>query len=74
MNLLEIIYLCGATAVGFIFGMIVELMVDAQTVRDLQQQNRKLRLEIAQAKKTEHVEVIEITDNRATPETYFTPF
>ena len=58
MNLLEIIYLCGAMALGLIFGMIVELMIDAETIRDLQAQNRKLRLELAQERQTDHVEII----------------
>ena len=62
MNLLEIIYLCGAMALGLIFGMIVELMIDAETIRDLQAQNRKLRLELAQERKTPTV--IEINDYR----------
>lgn len=58
MNLLGIIYLCGAMALGLIFGMIVELMIDAETIRDLQAQNRKLRLELAQERQTDHVEII----------------
>lgn len=60
MNGLTIIYIIGALAIGFLVGIIVELMIDAQTVRDLQEQNRKLRLEVAQAKK--NPEVIEIYD------------
>lgn len=58
MNLLEIIYLFGAMALGLIFGMIIELMIDAKTIRDLQTQNRKLRLELAQERQTDHVEII----------------
>jgi hypothetical protein len=38
--------------------MIVELMIDAETIRDLQAQNRKLRLELAQERQTDHVEII----------------
>ena len=64
MNLLNIIYLFGAMALGFIFGMVVELMLDAETIRDLQNQNRKLRLELAQERKSPTV--IEINDNRDT--------
>ena len=60
MNGLTIIYIIGALAIGFLVGIIVELMIDSQTVRDLQEQNRKLRLEVAQAKKKP--EVIEIYD------------
>lgn len=60
MNGLTIIYIIGALAIGFLVGIIVELMIDSQTVRDLQEQNKKLRLEVAQAKK--NPEVIEIYD------------
>lgn len=45
-------------ALGLIFGMIVELMIDAETIRELQAQNRKLRLELAQERQTDHVEII----------------
>lgn len=62
MSLLEIIYLCGAVAFGLIIGMIVEMFIDAETISDLQAQNRKLRLELAQERKTPTV--IEINDNR----------
>lgn len=62
MSLLEIIYLCGAAAFGLIIGMIVEMFIDAETISDLQAQNRKLRLELAQERKTPTV--IEINDNR----------
>lgn len=47
-------------ALGLIFGIIIELMIDAGTIRDLQAQNRKLRLELAQERKSP--EVIEIID------------
>ena len=45
--------------------MITELFIDAETIKSLQQENRKLRLEITQARRQEHVEVIEITDRTA---------
>ena len=69
MNLLQIIYLFGATALGLIFGMIIELMIDAGTIRDLQAQNRKLRLELAQERKSP--EVIEIVDRTVTDDVDF---
>ena len=74
MNTLTVIYIMGAAAVGFIAGLVFELMLDARTIRDLQDQNRKLRLENTQLKRNEHVEIIEIKDDRAQPESYFTPF
>ena len=69
MNALEIIYLMGALAVGFVFGLIVELMIDATTIRELQEKNRKLTLENVQLRRDqlrreEKHEVIEIIDNR----------
>ena len=78
MNGLQIIYLIGAAALGLFSGMLIELMVDARTIADLQEANRKLKLEKQQLKGSQHVEVIEITDNRGNdrqPETnYFKPF
>ena len=68
MNLLTIIYMIGCLAVGLIAGMIIELMIDAQTVRDLQTHNRKLQLENAQLRQEAKYEVIEIVDNRTTDE------
>lgn len=65
MNLLTIIYMIGCLAVGLIAGMIIELMIDAQTVRDLQSHNRKLQLENAQLRQEVKHEVIEIFDNRS---------
>ena len=63
MNLLEIIFSVGALAIGLIMGMVIELMIDAETIRDLQDHNRKLRLENEQLKR--EPEVIEIFDNRS---------
>ena len=63
MNGLEIIYLIGAAAVGVLAGMIIELSIDAQTIRDLQDHNRKLRLENEQLKKNQNIEHIEIVDS-----------
>lgn len=56
-------------ALGLIFGMIIELMIDAGTIRDLQAQNRKLRLELAQERKSP--EVIEIIDRTVTDDVDF---
>lgn len=63
MNLLEIIFSIGALTIGLIMGMVIELMIDAETIRDLQEHNRKLRLENEQFKR--EPEVIEILDNRS---------
>ena len=64
MNVLEIIYILGAVGVGVLIGMIMELSIEATTIRDLQDKNHKLRLENAQLRKEVKHEVIEIIDNR----------
>ena len=43
-------------------GMVIEMMIDAGTIRDLQAENRKLRLMNSQLAK--EPEVIEINDHR----------
>ena len=68
MNGLEIIYCIGASAVGVLIGMIVELVIDTSTIRDLQDHNRKLELENEQLRREAPLEVIEIVDNRTTDE------
>ena len=64
MNGLTIIYILGALAVGVLIGMICELIIDTQTIQDLQAHNRKLRLENVQLRNEAKHEVIEIIDNR----------
>lgn len=63
MNLLTIVYLIGATAVGFVAGMIVELGIDSETIRQLREHNEKLTLENEQ-KKADVVEVINLVENK----------
>lgn len=64
MNGLTIIYILGAAAVGFLFGVIVELCIDTDNIRDLQEKNHKLKLENEALRKKSKHEVIEIIDNR----------
>lgn len=64
MNALTLIYMAAALAIGFMFGIIVELMFDTQTIRELQTKNRKLILENETLRKEAKHEVIEIIDNR----------
>ena len=69
MNLLEIIYMVGAAAIGLIIGMVIEYVIDFQIVIDIQTENRKLRLENEQLKQEAKkagvpIEIIEIVDNR----------
>ena len=58
-------------AVGLLIGMIIELILDNQTIMELKEQNRKLRLENIQLRQEAKHEVIEIVDRR-TPDTDFT--
>ena len=51
-------------AVGTIIGLVIEYFIDLGIVRDLQNENRRLRLENAQLQKEVKVERIEIVDNR----------
>lgn len=79
MNGLTIIYIIGALAVGFLIGMILELILDSQTIRELQNDNHKLKLNIEQlqkeAKEKEQAEIIQILDYRQRQSgTYFKPF
>lgn len=62
MTLLEIIGYAGVAAVFFIIGIIVELCIDAKTITDLQEKNRKLSLVNEQLRKQVKQEVIEIID------------
>ena len=64
MNLLEIIYILGAGAVGFLVGIIVELCIDTANIRALQEKNHKLELMNEALRKEVKHEVIEIIDNR----------
>ena len=64
MNILEIIYILGAGAVGFLVGIIVELCIDTDNIRALQEKNHKLKLENEALRKKSKHEVIEIIDNR----------
>ena len=75
MQELTIIYSIASLGVGCLIGLIVEMMLDAHTIRELQDDNRRLRMLNAQlGKEKKNVKVIEINDNRAEPESYFTPF
>ena len=64
MNLLNILYCLAALSVGAIIGLVIEYFIDLGIVRDLQNENRRLRLENAQLKKEVKIERIEIVDNR----------
>lgn len=70
----------GALAIGLLIGMIIELFIDAETIRELQRKNEVLELKLkgeerqpprvieAETNAYKPVEVIEIVDRR-TPNT-----
>ena len=76
MDLLTIIYIIAAAAVGILTGMIIETIADEVTIRrqDKEIELLKLRVEELESENGDNVQVIEINDNRAQPESYFTPF
>lgn len=74
MNGLQIIFMVFTGVVGALIGMIVELIVDNKTITDLQDKNRKLKLENEQLRRAAKHEVIEIIDNRTTDEVKFGGF
>ena len=51
-------------SVGAIIGLVIEYFIDFKIVRDIQEENRRLRLENSQLKREVKHEVIEIVDNR----------
>jgi uncharacterized membrane protein (DUF106 family) len=65
MNLLTIIYIVGAVAIGVIVGMIIELGIDSETIRTLREHNDKLQLENEALRQESPKEVIEILDRRS---------
>ena len=75
MNLLTIIYIIGALALGFLIGTTFEIFVDSEQLRKLNHKVQRLELE-KQALLEGKTEVIEIIDNRTTPEEvdYFKPW
>ena len=76
MDALNIVYIITAAAGGLLVGLIVSLFTDEATFRQLERENELLRLRVEELEKeqADGVQVIEITDNRAQPESYFTPF
>lgn len=62
---------------GLTMGSMVTLTYTAGIVaknRLLERQNRSLKAEIRNLEKIKNVQVIEINDNRAEPDSYFIPF
>lgn len=64
----------GTMAVGFLFGVIVELCIDSKTIMDLQEKNRKLTLENMQLKDREPVKIVKIIDDTVARDVNFGGF
>lgn len=75
--MLTVIYVIGASAVGFLVGIIVEVAIDAEQIRTLNAKISKLEME-NQSLIDGKTEVIEIVDNRKQDgnvyHDYFNPF
>lgn len=54
--------------------MIVELVIDTSTIRELQDHNRKLTLENEKLRRAANTEVIEIVDNTVAKDVEFGGF
>ena len=68
MNFLHLIYAIGIFFIGSIVGVVIEYFVDIDILKDIQNENRKLRLENEQLKNREPVvERLEIVDSRKNP-------
>ena len=78
MTLLQAIYFAGAIALGVFMGVVIEYFLDLRIISELQSENHNLRLKLAEARKTrkvEHVQTLEIIDNRTSnPDNLFKPF
>jgi len=68
MNFLHLIYAIGIFFIGSIVGVVIEYFVDIDILKDIQNENRKLKLENEQLKNREPVvERLEIVDSRKKP-------
>ena len=62
MNGLQTIYMIGALAVGFLTGIIVELIIDNQTINSQRRHIEKLQMENDYLMRHGQTETIEIVD------------
>lgn len=74
MNGIEVIYMVLVGVIGVMIGMIVELIIDNNTIEDLREMNHKLKLENEQLKRASKTEVIEIVDNTVAKDVKFGGF
>ena len=71
MNFLDIIYWIGAFGVGVIFGLIIELCIEAKERNRLITENETLRDQLEVYRANDEVEIINIPK---ADKTYFKPF
>ena len=74
MNGFEVIYMILVGVIGALIGMIVELIIDNNTIENLREMNHKLRLENEQLRREAKREVIEIVDNTVAKDVKFGGF
>ena len=78
MTFSMIIFLISMFTVGLFMGVAIEYFIDVGLMREMQNENRTLRMKLAEARKTrkvEHVQTLEIIDNRTSnPDNLFAPF
>lgn len=64
--------------VGLFMGVVIEYFIDVGLMREMQNENKALRMKLAEAKKSrkvEHIQTVEIVDCRASnPDNLFQPF
>ena len=59
MNFLHLIYAIGIFFVGTISGVVIEYFVDVDILKDIQNENRTLRLKLEDAEKVDRLEIVE---------------
>ena len=59
MNFLHLIYAIGIFFIGSIVGVVIEYFVDVDILKDIQNENRTLRLKLEDAEKVDHLEIVE---------------
>ena len=65
MNVITILTIICLFAIGVIAGMIIELGIDSETIRQLREHNKKLRLESEALRQEAPDRVVEILDRRS---------
>lgn len=73
MKIITFLFILASICLGFVAGAAFVTIFNFSTIKELQEENNKLRREVNEIKRRK-ANTIEIIDNRAEPESYFTPF